>query len=67
IPVPRSISYAKLEQADMEQFHDDAVAFLRTAHAQKTMWPQPAAGRAAARCWRSFCEASANERPQPHR
>ncbi|CAB3956944.1 hypothetical protein LMG7053_05169 [Achromobacter ruhlandii] len=46
IPVPRSISYAKLEQADMEQFHDDAVAFLRTAHAQKTLWPHLAPARA---------------------
>lgn len=39
IPVPKSISYAKLEQAEMEQFHHDAVAFLRTPHAIKTLWP----------------------------
>lgn len=39
IPVPKSISYAKLEQADMEAFHADAVRFLRTGHAQKTLWP----------------------------
>ena len=38
-PVPRSIAYSKLEQADMEQFHADAVAFLRTEHASKTLWP----------------------------
>lgn len=38
IPVPKSISYAKLEQGDMEQFHHDAVAFLRTEHAGKTLW-----------------------------
>ncbi|MNS80494.1 hypothetical protein D3C72_1141750 [compost metagenome] len=38
IPVPRSISYANLEQADMEQFHGDAVDFLRTEHAGKTLW-----------------------------
>lgn len=38
IPVPRSISYAKLEQGAMEQFHSDAVAFLRTEHAGKTLW-----------------------------
>ena len=38
IPVPRSISYAILEQADMEQFHGDAVDFLRTEHAGKTLW-----------------------------
>ena len=38
IPVPRSISYAKLEQDAMERVHDDIVAFLRTEHAQKTLW-----------------------------
>ncbi|THJ32396.1 DUF1367 family protein [Lampropedia aestuarii] len=38
-PVPKTISYSKLEQADMERFHDEAVAFLRTAHAGKTLWP----------------------------
>ena len=38
IPVPRSISYAKLEQGEMEQFHADAVAFLRTEHAGRTLW-----------------------------
>lgn len=37
-PVPRSISYSKLEQTDMEQFHADAVAFLRSDHAGKTLW-----------------------------
>lgn len=39
IPVVRSIRYSKLEQAEMEQFHADAVQFLRTEHAQKTLWP----------------------------
>ena len=38
IPVPRSISYSKLEQGAMEQFHNDAVAFLRTEHAGRTLW-----------------------------
>lgn len=38
IPVPKSISYSKLEQGEMEQFHNDAVAFLRTEHAGKTLW-----------------------------
>jgi len=37
-PVPKSISYDKMEQAEMEQFHNDAVAFLRTDHAGKTLW-----------------------------
>ena len=38
IPVPRSISYAKLEQGAMEQFHGAAVDFLRTEHAGRTLW-----------------------------
>ncbi len=38
IPVPRSISYAKLEQGAMEQFHNDTVEFLRSEHAGKTLW-----------------------------
>lgn len=38
IPVPRSVSYAKLEQGAMERFHNDAVDFLRTEHAGKTLW-----------------------------
>lgn len=37
-PVPKSIAYSKLEQGEMEQFHADAVDFLRTAHAGKTLW-----------------------------
>jgi hypothetical protein len=38
IPVPRSISYAKLEQGDMEKVHEDIVSFLRTDHAGRTLW-----------------------------
>lgn len=37
-PVPKSIAYDKLEQAAMEQFHADAVEFLRSDHAGKTLW-----------------------------
>jgi len=39
IPVVRSIRYSSLEQAEMEVFHADAVRFMRTEHAQKTLWP----------------------------
>jgi hypothetical protein len=39
IPVPKSISYAQLEQGEMEQVHNDMVAFLREPHAGKTLWP----------------------------
>lgn len=38
IPVPKSMSYAKLEQGDMEKLHEDIVAFLRTEHAGRTLW-----------------------------
>lgn len=38
-PVPKSIAYSRLEQGAMEVFHDNAVAFLRTEHACRTLWP----------------------------
>lgn len=38
IPVPRSLSYAKLEQGDMESVHVEMVKFLRTEHAGRTLW-----------------------------
>lgn len=37
-PVPDSTSYASLDQTAMEQFHADAVEFLRSEHAGKTLW-----------------------------
>ena len=37
-PVPSSISYAELEQDAMEKVHDAMLVFLRTEHAQKTLW-----------------------------
>lgn len=39
-PVPKSIAYDQLEDDDMRQFHEDVVAFLRTPHAIKTLWPR---------------------------
>lgn len=39
-PVPRSIAFDKLEEDDMRQFHEDAVALLRTLHAIKYPWPK---------------------------
>ena len=38
VPVPKSISYAKLEQNDMERVHADMIEFLRGEHAQKALW-----------------------------
>jgi hypothetical protein len=40
IAVPRSIEYAQMGQDEMEVFHDNAVEFLRTPHAIKTLWPK---------------------------
>lgn len=37
-PVPKSISYAKMEQGEFEEFHRNVVTFLRTEHAAKTLW-----------------------------
>jgi len=37
--VPKSISYAELEQAEMEEFHDAAVTFLRSPRAVHQLWP----------------------------
>lgn len=37
-PVPKSISYTKMEQGEFEEFHRNVVSFLRTDHAAKTLW-----------------------------
>lgn len=37
--VPKSVSFDDCSEEEMRQFHDDAVAFMRTARAQKTLWP----------------------------
>lgn len=39
VPIPRSISYKAADEAVFQQFHIDSIRFLRTAHAQKTLWP----------------------------
>lgn len=39
MPVPRSIAYDQLEDDEMREFHDHAVAFLREDHACKVLWP----------------------------
>jgi len=38
VPVPRSVSYKKCDEDVMRQFHLDAIAFLRTEHAQRYLW-----------------------------
>ncbi|WP_026641138.1 DUF1367 family protein [Bordetella petrii] len=44
--VPKSISYAKLEQGEMEAFHDAAVVFLRSPRAIHQLWPHLSASAA---------------------
>jgi len=39
VPIPRSISYKKCDEDTMRRFHEDAIAFLRTPHALKVLWP----------------------------
>jgi hypothetical protein len=39
IPVPKSIAYDKLEEDAMREFHEACVAFLRTEHAARTLYP----------------------------
>lgn len=38
IPVPKSLSYGKLEQGDMEAVHEEMIKFLRSEHAGRTLW-----------------------------
>ena len=38
-PVPKSVSYAECENDEFKEYCDGVLAFLRTAHAQKYLWP----------------------------
>ena len=38
-PVPKSLSFAKCDEGDFLRYRDQVLAFLRTAHAQKYLWP----------------------------
>lgn len=37
-PVPKTISYAKMEQGEFEAFHAAMLTFLQTEHAGRTLW-----------------------------
>lgn len=39
IPIPKSISYKKADEDVMREFHKNAIAFLRSEHATRYMWP----------------------------
>lgn len=38
-PVPKSISYASLDQEEFEQFHANCITFLLGPHAPAVLWP----------------------------
>ena len=38
VPIPRSISYAKADQAEFEEFHAKVIEFLRGPHAAPFLW-----------------------------
>lgn len=45
VPIPKSISYAKADEEEFRQYHDQVIRFLRGPHAAKYLWPhleQPA-------------------------
>lgn len=38
VPIPKSISYAKADQKEFEDYHGKVIAFLRGAHAANFLW-----------------------------
>ncbi|MFA7290921.1 MAG: DUF1367 family protein [Rhodocyclaceae bacterium] len=38
VPLPRSVSYAKADQAEFEAFHRAVIGFLRAPHAAPYLW-----------------------------
>lgn len=38
VPLPKSISYAKADEEEFRQFHEQVVAFLRGPHAAPYLW-----------------------------
>lgn len=39
VPVPKSIAYGAMGEDEMREFHESAVAFLRTERAGEVLWP----------------------------
>ena len=39
VPIPKSISYAKADEEEFRQYHDQVIDFLRGEHAAKYLWP----------------------------
>ncbi|GGC65583.1 DUF1367 family protein [Undibacterium terreum] len=49
VPLPKSLSYAELDEAAMQQVHAAIAGFLRGPHAARYLWKQLDAAQAAAR------------------
>lgn len=39
VPIPKSISYAKADEAEFRRYHVQVIGFLRGDHAAKYLWP----------------------------
>lgn len=39
VPIPKSVSYASMDDEEFRQFHLAVIGFLRTVHAGKALWP----------------------------
>ena len=39
MPIPRSISYAAMEDGEFREFHTNVIVFLRQPYCQKVLWP----------------------------
>lgn len=38
MPIPKSISYAKADENEFRQYHDQVMTFLRSGHAARFLW-----------------------------
>lgn len=38
--IPKSVSFSACSEEEIREFHQNSIAFLRTARAQKTLWPE---------------------------
>jgi len=47
VPLPKSISYAEMEEDEMREFHDSMLAFFRGPHASPFLWKHLDADEAA--------------------
>lgn len=39
VPIPKSISYSKADEAEFQEYHVKVIGFLRGEHAAKYLWP----------------------------